>query len=200
MPAMDGLELCSKIKNNQATAHIPVILLTAKSLDEEKAEGYRAGADSYMTKPFNINTLLARMEALLEQQKRTLNRLEKQKMPSIDKKAATKDDTFLQQASQVIEKNLSNPDFSVKMLAQEVSISSSMLYRKISDILHINPNSFIRKTRMLKAAEMLEEGQLTISDVAFKCGFKDVSYFGVTFKKEFGVTPSQYQKKSNGNG
>lgn len=198
MPAMDGLELCRKIKNSQTTTHIPVILLTAKSSDEEKAEGYRAGADSYMSKPFNINTLLARMEALLEQQKRTLNRIEKQKKPATVSKVTTKDDAFLQKARQVIENNLANPDFSVKLLAREVSMSNSMLYRKISDLLNINPNTFIRKTRMLKAAEMIEEGDLTISDVAFKCGFKDVSYFGVTFKKEFGVTPTQYQKKSNG--
>lgn len=196
MPAMDGLQLCQKIKNNHTTSHIPFILLTAKSSDAEKAEGYRAGADSYMAKPFNLNTLLARMEALLEQQKRNFNRFEKQKTTAPANQILAKDDAFLHKAKQVIERNLSNPDFSVKFLAGEVAMSNSMLYRKISDLLHINPNTFIRKTRMLKAAEMLEEGNLTISDIAINCGFKDVSYFGVTFKKEFGITPSQYQKKS----
>ena len=192
MPSMSGIELCKKIKQNEATAHIYFILLTAKTSDEERAEGYRAGTDSYITKPFNINTLLARMEAFLEQQQRN------QKTPSTPLKSKNKitdsQDDFLLNAREIINKHLSNPEFSVKMMAEELSISNSMLYRKVSDLLDISPNTFIRKMRMIKAAELLEENHLSISEIAFQCGFKDVSYFGVTFKKDYGITPSQYQK------
>jgi signal transduction histidine kinase/ligand-binding sensor domain-containing protein/DNA-binding response OmpR family regulator len=195
MPAMNGIELCKKIKSNQAVTHIPVIFLTAKTSDTERAEGYRAGADSYITKPFNLNTLLARMEALLEQQKRVEERIKEQKNPINGHSHSAQDETFLINARNVIEENLSNPDFTVKMMAKKLSMSNSMLYRKISERLDINPNTFIRKMRMMKAAELLEEDNLTISEVASLCGFKDVSYFGVTFKKDYGFTPSQYQKK-----
>ncbi len=194
MPAMNGIELCRKIKQNEAVSYIPVILLTARASDDERAEGYRAGADSYMTKPVNLNTLMTRMEALLEQQKRTAQRVRDNNGPILPVSGKVKNDGFLSNARGIIESNLSNPDFSVKMLADELGISSSMLYRKISESLNTNPNTFIRKMRMMKAAEMLEENNCNISEVAYKCGFKDVSYFGVTFRKDYGVTPSQYQK------
>ncbi|MFO8000637.1 MAG: two-component regulator propeller domain-containing protein [Marinilabilia sp.] len=201
MPAMNGIELCRKIKKDDTTSHIPVILLTAKISDEERADGYRAGADSYIAKPFNLNTLLARMEALLEQQRRTIAHFKNKPQPGKDNSALIngKDDDFLARARKVIENNLSNPDLTVKMLAEKLSMSNSMLYRKTSELLNINPNTFIRKMRMMKAAEMLEENHLSISEVAYYCGYKDVSYFGVTFKKDHGLTPSQYQKKNNGN-
>ncbi|WP_016777460.1 hybrid sensor histidine kinase/response regulator transcription factor [Anaerophaga thermohalophila] len=196
MPSMNGIELTRKIRKNEATSHINIILLTAKISDEERAEGYRAGADSYIAKPFNLNTLLARMEALLEQQKRTMTLMKRFNHAAKNGHAAQ--DDFLVKAGEIIGNNLSNPDFSVKMLAEELSMSNSMLYRKTSELLNINPNTFIRKMRMMKAAEMLEENHLSISEVAYRCGFKDVSYFGVTFKKDYGMTPSQYQKKRSG--
>ncbi|MGQ1947203.1 hybrid sensor histidine kinase/response regulator transcription factor [Geofilum sp. OHC36d9] len=192
MPSMNGIELCRKIKKNETTSRINVILLTAKISDEERAEGYRAGADSYITKPFSMNILLARIEALLEQQKK-----DKTRIKDFDHNENKKQNDFMASARQIIEKNLSNPDFSVKTLAEELSISNSMLYRKTSELLNINPNTFIRKIKMMKAADMLEENNLSISEVAFKCGFKDVSYFGTSFKKNYGLTPSQYQKKNN---
>ncbi|WP_291862406.1 hybrid sensor histidine kinase/response regulator transcription factor [Marinilabilia sp.] len=192
MPSMNGIELCKKIKNNEATSHINVILLTAKTSDEERTEGYRAGADSYISKPFNLHTMLARMEALLEQQKRNQT-FQKGFKPNKNKINDIQDELLIH-AKDIIEKNISNPDFSVRQLAEKMSISNSMLYRKISELVNINPNTFIRKMRMMKAAELLEENQLTISEVAYQCGFKDVSYFGVTFKKDYGITPSQYQK------
>ncbi|MGQ1889198.1 hybrid sensor histidine kinase/response regulator transcription factor [Thermophagus sp. OGC60D27] len=193
MPTMTGVELCRKIKKNEATATMNVILLTAKTSEEERAEAYRAGADSYITKPFNLNTLLARIEALLEKQKRTLSMLKK-----FDHNGDKEQNDFMAHARQIIEENLSNPDFSVKMLAVKLSMSNSMLYRKTSEFLNINPNTFIRKMKMMRASEMLEENNLSISEIAYRCGFKDVSYFGTSFKKEFGMTPSQYQKKKGG--
>lgn len=191
MPAMNGIEMCRKIKKNKATSHISVILLTAKISEEERAQGYRAQADSYITKPFSLNTLLARIEALLARQKRTLSL-----KTNPNNNQTNNQNDFLTLARQIIDQNLANPNFTVKMLAEELSISQSMLYRKTSELLNINPNTFIRKMKMMKARELLEENSLSISEVAFRCGFKDVSYFGTSFKKEFGMTPSQYQKKN----
>jgi YesN/AraC family two-component response regulator len=195
MPAMNGVELCNKIKSNQTTAHLPFVLLTAKSSDSDKAEGYRAGADSFMSKPFNLNTLLTRVEALLEHRKRMADRMKAQKGFSNEVSSSDKDDLVLIRVRTFIEENLSNPELSVKLISSELSISNSMLYRKTSEILNINPNMLIRKLRMIKAVELLEENQQTVSEIAFKCGFRDVSYFGVSFKKEFGVSPSQYQRR-----
>ena len=193
MPAMNGLEMCRKIKKNKTTSHISVILLTAKISEEDRTQGYRAQADSYITKPFSLNTLLARIEALLAKQQRTLS-----PKATLNNTHTNNQNDFLTRARKIIDQNLSNPDFSVKMLAEELSISQSMLYRKTSELLNINPNTFIRKMKMMKARELLEENTISISEVAFRCGFKDVSYFGTSFKKEFGMTPSQYQKKRLG--
>jgi DNA-binding response OmpR family regulator/anti-sigma regulatory factor (Ser/Thr protein kinase) len=194
MPAMNGVELCTKIKANPSTAHLPVILLTAKSSDMDKAEGYRAGVDSFMSKPFNLNTLLTRVEALLEHRKRMDARMKAQKRFSAEVSISDKDDLVLTRVRGFIEENLANPDLSVKLISNDLAISNSMLYRKTSEILNINPNMLIRKIRMIKAVELLEENYLTVSEIAFKCGYKDVSYFGVSFKKEYGVSPSHYQR------
>nr|WP_062121969.1 hybrid sensor histidine kinase/response regulator transcription factor [Geofilum rubicundum] len=194
MPAMNGVELCTKIKSNPSTVHLPVILLTAKSSDFDKAEGYRAGADSFMSKPFNLNTLLTRVEALLQHRKRMEARMKMQKRFYAEVSTNDKDDLVLSRVRGFIEENLANPDLSVKLISSELSISNSMLYRKTSEILNINPNMLIRKIRMIKAVELLEENQLTVSEIAYKCGYRDVSYFGVSFKKEYGTSPSHFQR------
>lgn len=196
VPGLDGLTLCKRIKSGEKTSDIPFILLTARSSDSDKASGYRAGADSYMVKPFNLNTLLTRVEALLANSRR---KKELQVKPNgLELAASGKDDEMLSRVRTFIEENLANSDLSVKLIVRELGISNSMLYRKCSEVLNINPNTMIRKLRMARAVELLSEGVTTVSEVSLQCGFKDLSYFGSTFKKEFGVSPSQYNQTSGG--
>ncbi len=198
MAQMGGLELCQKLKNDPKTSQIPIILLTAKVSEKERALGYKAGADSYMSKPVNIRTLLSRIQALLDRQKR--NQISNSNSYSKEKgfKTPSQDDVFLTKAQEVVEQHLQDSSLSVQMLAREMAISNSMLYRKVSELLGISPNDFIRKIKLQTAKEMLIENNISISEIAFKCGFKDVSYFGYTFKKEYGVTPTSYRKNNLG--
>lgn len=194
VPGLDGLALCKRIKSGEKTSDIPFMLLTARSSDNDKTSGYRAGADSYMVKPFNLNTLLTRVEVLLANSRRKKELHDKSQ--GLVLAGSEKDDELLSRVRTFIEENLANSDLSVKLIVRELGVSNSMLYRKCSEVLNINPNTMIRKLRMARAVELLNEGAMTVSEVSLQCGFKDLSYFGTTFKKEFGVSPSQYNQTS----
>ena len=174
---------------------MPVILTSAQVSEEERAACYLAGADSYIPKPFNINTLLVRMQTLIEQRNLFANiSSSKSKRNAININNLTEKDKFLYEVKEAVEINLSDAGFSVKQLADILKVSNSMLYRKLLKLINLTPNAFIRKMRLIRATELLEESDLTISEIAFKCGFSDISYFGYAFRKEFGISPSAYQR------
>ena len=191
MPGMDGMEVCRTLKRNVATSHIPVILLTAKVMDEQRAEGYECGADSYITKPFNSRVLIARIDNMLRQ--RALLRERFAGAESKEADAAAEDDprerTFMQQLRHVIDENLSDSDFSVEQLGAEMGLSRVQLYRKVKALTGTPVVDLVRRARLAKAHQMLPTTHRTIAEVAYDVGFTSPSYFAKCFKDEYGVSP-----------
>lgn len=196
MPEMNGTELCSKIKQDKRTTHIPVILLTALVGEEQVLKGLETGASDYMTKPFNFQVLLSKIRNLLYQQESLRKTFRKQievKPGEIIVESA--DEKFLQQVMLVIEKNISNSEFSVEELSAEVNMSRVALYKKVLTLTGKTPVEFIKSIRLNRAAQLLEKSQLTISEIAYEVGFTNPKYFTKTFKSEYGILPSAYANK-----
>lgn len=198
MPIMDGMELCREIKSNMETSHIPVILLTAKDTLQDKAQGYNAGADSYITKPFSASLLRSRVSNLLEAKAQIAslfysnNALKR----SMIKDSLNKiDNEFIEKMIRIIEENLMNEKIDVTAIAQELSMSYSSLYRKVKALTGVSTGGFIRKIRMRKAEELLLSGKYNISEIANLVGLNSVSYFRECFKEEYGETPSEYLRR-----
>jgi signal transduction histidine kinase/ligand-binding sensor domain-containing protein/DNA-binding response OmpR family regulator len=193
MPGINGMELCRKIKNDERVSHIPVILLTARSAEEQKLEGIQMGADDYITKPFNFEILESRIRNLIEQREKSQKVFRK----TLDVKASELDITpldqkFIQNAIRCVEKNVSSPDFSVEHLGRELGISRAYLYKKIVALTGKSPLEFMRTIRLQHAAQLLEKSQLTVAEVAYQVGFNNPKYFTKYFKEEFNVLPSHY--------
>jgi signal transduction histidine kinase/DNA-binding response OmpR family regulator/ligand-binding sensor domain-containing protein len=202
MPEMSGTELCEKLKNDMQISHIPVILLTAKTSETSQIEGLKAGADAYITKPFNLDTLLLRIQNLIEQQekRRKLYRKEIHINPgSIT--ITNLDEEIIRKALKHIEENIDNVEYSVEQLSKDMFMDRTNLYRKLSAIVAQTPTEFIRSVRLKHAARFLING-FPVSEVSEKVGFGTVSYFSKCFQKEFGMKPSQYKnakaEKNNG--
>ncbi len=193
MPEMDGLQLCDKIRKDERTAHIPLILLTAQLADEQMLTGLGIGASDYMTKPFNFQVLLAKIRSILKHQDTIKKTYQKQ----IEVKPAVPDLPdpelkLMQQVLEAIEVNISNPDFTVEELSAAVNMSRVTLYKKIIILTGLAPLDFIRSIRLKKAAQLLERESLTISEIAYEVGFSSPKYFARMFKAEYGVLPSGY--------
>ncbi|MDR2775000.1 MAG: response regulator [Tannerella sp.] len=200
MPGQDGLELCRRLKNDIRTSHIPIILLTARLSDEAKIESYKAGADSYIAKPFNFEVLQTRIEMLIEQQEKRKKLFHK----AIDVQpgsitTTSLDEEFIKKTLQLIEKNISNPDYSNDDLSRDLGISRSCLYPKFQTIAGQTPNHFIRSIRLKRAAQLLQASRHTVSEISWKVGINDIKYFNKYFKEAFGVTPTQYRKGNTKN-
>lgn len=198
MPEMDGLELCEHIKSDDRTSHIPVILLTARTALIHKLSGLKTGADDYLTKPFNIQVLKVRVNNLIESRRILREKFEKSKrlVPEFVDHESSRDDIFLKKAAEIIDLQMMNPQFSVNKLASEVGMSQSVLYRKIKAITNLSPNDFIKNIRLDKAAKILLKEDLTIAEVGYKVGFNDPKYFSRSFKKQFGLNPSDYLREN----
>jgi signal transduction histidine kinase/DNA-binding response OmpR family regulator/ligand-binding sensor domain-containing protein len=198
MPGMNGVELCRRLKNNIQTSHIPVILLTARLSDEAKIECYEAGADSYIAKPFSFEVLLTRIKALIEQQEKRKRLFQKtiEVTPS-SVTTSSLDEELVKKALLCVEKNISNPSYSVDTLGADVALSRSQLYRKLQSILGISPHEFILSIRLKRAAQLLKDTKYSISEISEMVGFNTIRYFNRYFKDEFGVTPTHYRAKSN---
>ncbi len=200
MPVMDGFELCRKIKDDINTSHIPVILLTAKDLMEDKAEGYAAGADSYLTKPFSSRLLLSRINNLLRVRRQMAQAIAKHiAVPGKEAEVAEKqpkfspiDQRFLDKLEAFVLEHLDEPGLDVGYIASEMCMSHSTLYRKIKSLIGITVNEYIRRTRLRRAAEMLDEAEYGVSEISDRTGFSTPSYFRQCFKEAYGVTPSDY--------
>jgi YesN/AraC family two-component response regulator len=193
MPFMDGLELCSRVKKNLATSHIPVILLTAKTLLEDWIEGLETGADDYIPKPFNIRILEAKCKSLIENRRRLKKVFEQALAPvSEDITTTPVDAEFMQKTIKVVEENINNPEFGVQKLATELCVSRSLLHKKLTAIVDLSANDFITSMRLKKSAILLQKGNLNISEIAFEVGFNDPKYFSRCFRKHFGLSPTEY--------
>lgn len=198
MDKMDGFEFCNKIKNNEKTSHIPVILLTAKTMPENELSGLDAGADDYIKKPFNPTILIARVRRLLESRKKLKEYYSRKvTLQPTNVEITSYDEKFLQKAMAYIEANLLNPELSTESLGLELGMSHSTLYRKIKALTGQSINGFIRSIRLKRAAQLLESGEFTVAEVAFETGFSEVKYFRTYFKEQFGCLPSEYARLKN---
>lgn len=195
MPRMDGLELCRRLKSDVLTSHIPVVLLTARTSLIYKIDGLETGADDYITKPFNVQLLEARLRNLI----RTREKLREKFSKTIDLNpsevtANSLDEAFLRQVLACVEKHIDNSDFSVDDLARELALSRMQLYRKIKALSNETPNTLIRGIRLNRAAQLLATRQYHVSEVAYQVGFTDLKYFRERFKEKFGVIPSEFNR------
>lgn len=198
MPEMDGFELCRRLKTNIDTCHIPIVLLTARSLEEDRIEGYNTGADEYLPKPFNIHVLRARIKNLLESRKRIREKFNSfgGVLPSSELTTNSLDEIFLDKATKIVLDNVANPDFNLETLLTEVGVSRSQFYRKINSITGQNPSNFIRTIRLKHASGLLIQNQHSIKEISYMVGFNSSAYFTKTFKELFGKTPQQFTEEN----
>ena len=192
MPVMDGLEFTQNLKTNTATSHIPVIMLTAKNLEEHRAEGYEHGADSYITKPFHSKVLLARIENLLRQRKLLKHLFQgtlEAEQEIADSHLEDRDKQFLKQLHAIIQKNLSDSEFGVEDIGKQIGLSRVQLYRKVKAMTGSSVVDLLRKARLAKAKRLLESRSMSVSEVAYDVGFSAPSYFTKCFKDEYGMLP-----------
>ncbi|WP_163324731.1 hybrid sensor histidine kinase/response regulator transcription factor [Draconibacterium mangrovi] len=195
MPVMDGIELCSRLKKNIQTSHIPIILLTAKNMVESWIEGLETGADDYIPKPFNLQILEIKMRNIIESRRKIKSIFSSPDPVAPERLSSNKlDEEFIIKAYQVLEKNYSEPDFSVEQFAREMFVSRSLLYKKIKALTDLNITDFINSYKLKKAVEMIKTTDQSISEIAFKTGFNDPKYFSRIFKKFYGSSPSGFSK------
>ena len=196
MPEMDGLELCRIIKGNLDTSHIPIILLTAKNSTEDRIECYNAGANAYISKPFELKVLEARINNFLTNKKNKQEEFRSDIGTNFDLlDTSVIDREFLEKMIEVVQDNLSSSTFDVVQLADALAMSKSSLYRKTKVITGLSPVEFIRNIRLKQGVNMLKSKSVTVSEVAYACGFSNPKYFATCFKEEFGITPKEYQKE-----
>lgn len=196
MPGIDGLELCRRIKTDRTICHIPFILLSAKSSEQQQLEGIEVGADDYITKPFNFQILEAKIANIINL-RRNMKLVFKNKLqiePG-DITITSLDEQFMRKVLELVEKNISSTDFSIELMSRDLGMSRTMLYKKILALTGKPPLEFLRSLRLKRAALLLSKSQMNVSEIAFLVGFNDPKYFSKHFKNEFGVLPSKYVGK-----
>ena len=198
MPEMRGDELCEILKNNIETSHIPIILLTALNDEKHVIKGLRTGADEYIIKPFNISILKATIANILTNRAMLRNRYANLEIEETEEEACSNCSTnidwkFIGELKAYVEDNLENPDFNIDLLASDMNMSRTSLYNKIKALTDLSPSDYVRNIRLTKAAELLKEGELNVTEVAEKTGFNDAKYFREVFKKQYKVSPSKYK-------
>ncbi len=206
MPNIDGFTLCSKLKKNINTSHIPIILLSASSSDEHKEKGMAHGADLYVTKPFNSKSLKKAIANILENRKRIYQNAINSSLGNNNNYSAlnleSQDEVLIRKVIDYVNDNISNPNLTVEVIAKEIGISRVHLYRKLKEITNLSARDFIRNTRMKYASEILKSEKLSISETAYKLGYSSPSYFSKSFKAHYGISPKSYirtQKKDSQN-
>lgn len=196
MPVMDGFELCNVVKNDVNFSHIPFILLTAQHNLQSRLKGLNNGADAYMEKPFSIELLTAQVQNLLKSREMlTQTYRETPSVPAATLAVSTVDDIFLRKFNSYLEENIANEALSVEMLASEMGMSTSSLYRKVKGLSGLTPVEFIRITRLKKAAELMQTGESRINEIAFQTGFSSPAYFSTCFQKQYGKSPTDFMKE-----
>lgn len=197
MPVMDGMEMLRHIRQNTTMNSIPVILLSGKSSDQDHIEGLAAGADAYITKPFNIEVLRRTAKNIVQRREQLKNIFNGRQSPVVEKKikVLSPDEKLMQRIMKVINANLDNPNLGNDLITKEVGISRVHLYRKLKELTNLSLRDFIRNIRLDEAARLLSEQKHSIAEVALRTGFENVSYFTVIFKQKFGVPPSRYHEQ-----
>ncbi len=194
MPVMDGLELTQRIKEDESTCHIPVILLTARIADQEQIDGLEQGADDYITKPFNADILRIKVKKLIESRKQMKTSFNKRIiLEPTEINIETHEEEFLKSAMQIVEEEMANPEFSAVALAERLHMSQPTLYRRIKTMTGQNIVDFIKSIRIKRAAQLIQTNQFSMTQISEMVGFNDPSYFRRCFSKQFGVNPSQYK-------
>lgn len=198
MPVMDGNELCRLIKSSPELCHIPVILLTAKAMTMHIEEGFHAGADDYLIKPFKISALKARINNILQERER-LKEIYSQKLSlkSAGIEVEPIDKNFMEKYIAIVRQNISNPDFNIDLLCQLLGMSRAAFYRKIKAVTTLSPAEMIRNIRLECAAELLKTTSLSATEIAFQVGFGSYAHFSTYFKTVYGVSPKEYKEKTN---
>lgn len=195
MPRMDGVEMCNKLKTDERTSHIPVIMLTAKAEEEDKLAGLETGADAYIIKPFSMKEVKLRVRKLIEQRNKLRDRFSREiTLEPKDIAVTSVDEKFLQNAMTVIEEHMDDNEFEVRKLQDEVGMSRMVLFRKLKALTGQTPSEFIRTIRLKRAAKLFEQNYGNVAQVAFEVGFNNLSYFAKCFKELFKVAPSDYGK------
>jgi signal transduction histidine kinase/ligand-binding sensor domain-containing protein/DNA-binding response OmpR family regulator len=200
MPVMDGIALCKAIKSDVKTSHIPVVLLTARTSLIFKVEGLETGADDYVTKPFNPKVLQLKVKNIVRMRQVLQKLFQNHEVLNIEPKRVvltSADELFVKQSLESIENNIGNTDYAVEDLSRDVGMSRTQLYRKLKALTGQSANEFIRTIRLKRAAQLLEQNQLTVAEVTYEVGFSDLQHFRECFKKLFGVTPSEYAQKAS---
>lgn len=196
MPGISGYEVCKTLKGDIKTCHIPVILLTAKIGKESQIEGFEAGADIYITKPFEFEVLEAQIRSLINNRNRMVERFRGNiDFQEVVSEFTSLDEQFLKKAIRLIENNISNPDFNLTAFQEEMCVTSSMLYRKFKALTGMPPLEFIRKIRLEAAVEIMKRKKCSTSEIAYAVGYNDPKYFSNSFKKVYGMLPSEYMEK-----
>jgi len=199
MPLMNGFEFCKEIKKSQATSHIPVILLTVNNAKEQRVEGFKCGADAFIPKPIYEDELMAVITQLLTTRRQIRDKYAQIAM-NLEKNGDNheiRNDagfTFLQRVTDIIYKEIDNSDNLIEKLSSEVCLSSSQLNRKIKALTGLTTSNYMLKVRLNKAKKQLVRSQKPIGEIAMECGFHDFAYFSRSFRKEFGMTPTSFQR------
>lgn len=195
MPGIDGLELCSELKQNSATSHIPVIIVSAKALDEQKIEGYENGADSYITKPFSSKLLRSRIENLLHNRRMLKDTADNLVETESNPNMTSADHDFVAKLRLIIQHNMGYSEFGVETIGREMGFSRVQLYRKVKAVMGISVVDLLRKSRLQRAKTLLEQTDKSIAEVAYEVGFSSPSYFTKCFKDEFNMQPSDIRNR-----
>jgi transcriptional regulator GlxA family with amidase domain len=192
MPRVDGYEMTRRIRQDQITSHIPIIMLTAKAADEDKFEGLERGVDAYLTKPFNKKELRIRVRKLIELRRQLRQRAGvKAVLSPSEIEASSMDQEFLQRVQECIEKNMENENFGVDDLAAQIGVGKRQLQRKLKALIDSSPQQCVRTMRLQRARQLLERGAGTISEIAFQVGYSEGSALARAFREEFGFAPSE---------
>ncbi len=192
MPEMDGITLCKKVKGNRQTSHVPVVLLTALSKDENKVEGIETGADMYLVKPFSSDFLKKTIAGILENRRRIYEKFQEAGEPFENIKLKSHDEVLMQKVMAIIKDNISNKELNVEMLADGVGISRVHMHRKLKELTNQSARDFIRNIRMRQAAYLLTNRDVNVSEVAYAVGYSNLSHFSNSFKSHFGISPKEY--------
>jgi YesN/AraC family two-component response regulator len=198
MPVMDGLELLKALRKNEHTNHIPIILLTAKYTESHVLEGYKTGADDYITKPFSEEMLKIRIENILSSRKKMWEQYKQSKDMDEYKEKLSENpqkQAFVNKINEVILKHIADPYFGIENLADDLKMSVNQLFRKMKALMDATPYSIILQVRMTRAAQLIMENELNTSEVAFAVGYQELSNFSRAFKKYYNLSPRDYFKK-----
>lgn len=196
MPNMDGLQMTNELKSNEATNHIPIILLTAKTAVESRLEALKYGADDYITKPFSPLYLEARVENILTQRKRLQERYRKELLDLTPQKKeqASPEETFLAKLLDFMERNMDNNELMIDDMVSEMALGRTVFFNKLKSLTGLSPVEFVREVRVKRAAQLLETGQYNITEITYMVGMNDSRYFSKCFKAMYGMTPTEYKK------